>query len=245
MELLTVVAMIGILAALLLPVLARAKIKAQQTSCFSNLHQLGLAWAMYKDDNAGNLVQSYADGNPDVWVRGNMTNAADAVNLDLIRQGKLYSYNENPAIYHCPSDPGVPINGALVPNVRSYSMNSFMGWRAAAVGVIPSTATGYVPFFTRDSEIPRPADLFVMLDEDDRSISDGFFITDPAARVWYNFPAVAVNRHAVSSALVFADGHGEVWHFVDPRTPTVTQHQTDQVGNVDLARIAQAATVPQ
>ena len=245
MELLTVIATIALLAALLLPALGRAKMKAQQTSCFSNLRQLGLAWALYKDDNSGKLVESYAVANPNVWVQGDMNNAADAVNLDLIRAGLLFRYNQNVGIYHCPSDPGVTINGAVLQNVRSYSMNSFMGWRAPEVGYIPATATAYVPFFARDFEIPRPADLFVMLDEDERSITDGCFITDPAARVWYSFPAVSARRHAVSSSLVFADGHGEIWHFRDPHTAQVNQRETDQIGNLDLARIAQAATVPQ
>jgi prepilin-type N-terminal cleavage/methylation domain-containing protein len=244
LELLAVVATIATLAALLLPVLGKAKIKAQRTTCVSNLRQLGYAWVMYKDDNNEFLAESYPMNNGNVWVQGDMTKAAEVGNLDLIRRGRLYPYNESPAIYHCPGDRGTIIDGTRTPTVRSYSMNCFMGARDSKSGVIPSTADSYVPFYSTYGEIPRPSQLWVLLEEDERSINDGFFVTDPTANIWFDFPANSAHRHNYSFALNFADGHSEVWHQRDTRTRQVALNKTEQPGNADLARLASATVTP-
>jgi len=44
--------------------------------------------------------------------------------------------------------------------------------------------------------------------------------------------------------MIFADGHGKLWRFRDPRTPLVNAFGTDQMNNKDLATLAAATTVP-
>src|SRR5205814_10335842 len=80
LELLAVMFTVAALAALLLPVLSKAKIKAQRTNCLSNLRQLGLAWVLYYSDNNGRLVESYPVNNPNAWILGDMRNASQATN---------------------------------------------------------------------------------------------------------------------------------------------------------------------
>ncbi len=138
-ELLAVIATIAILVSLLLPILSRAKIKAQRTVCSSNLRQLGFAWSMYYSENNSALVASYPS-QPEVWVQGDMTLQTEAGNADLIREGKLFRYSQSVSIYHCPTDQGQTFDGKRVPTVRSYSMNSFMGARSPSLPAIP-TAT--------------------------------------------------------------------------------------------------------
>jgi prepilin-type N-terminal cleavage/methylation domain-containing protein len=82
-ELLVVIAIIAILAAMLLPALARAKQKAHQVNCLSNLKQWGVAWIIYTDDHEG----SFCGGNP----RGQWVVALKA------------TYGRKPELLLCPS----------------------------------------------------------------------------------------------------------------------------------------------
>jgi prepilin-type N-terminal cleavage/methylation domain-containing protein len=111
-ELLIVIAIIAILAALLLPVLARAKERARRIQCISNEKQLVLAWAMCSVDNNDHLVANsktyMAGGNTNLktWVQGSLYGYHDT-NTALLWSSDyaLFAiYINASTIYHCPAD---------------------------------------------------------------------------------------------------------------------------------------------
>src|SRR5580765_4664890 len=103
-ELLVVVATIAILAGLLLPVLGKAKARAQRTRCQNNLKQLSLGWTMYFHDNEGRLTESYGTNNAYAWTLGSMKNVTEAIDPELLRRGKLFPYTRDITVYRCPTD---------------------------------------------------------------------------------------------------------------------------------------------
>jgi hypothetical protein len=205
---------------------------------------------MYTEENSGLLAQSYPTNNSDAWVQGDMTKLLESTNTALLGQGKLYPYNNHAGIYHCPADQGVLAGGKLMPSVRSYAMNSFMGGRPDPEMVYPPIGAGnYVPFFTKDSEIPLPSQTWVLIDEDERSIDDGSFTTDPTGHVWFELPAMSAHRHNFSFSMIFADSHSEVWRYNDPASFRVPEtwsgsHAAESSNNRDLVALAKATTSP-
>ena len=159
-ELLVVIAIIAILAALLLPALAKAKQKARVITCMNNFSQMMKACVMYTMDNTeffppnpdqADTTQpgyNWVNGDVDGWMpAGTMVGAADAGNPDLMRdpnKSVLTPYlGNNIAVFKCPADPRTCYytgtdptqTGKVIPVVRSCSMNQ-------GVGTIDSGWTG-------------------------------------------------------------------------------------------------------
>src|SRR5487761_2535015 len=139
-ELLVVIAIIAILAALLLPALSKAKSKALQTSCLSNLKQLQLCWQMYADENSDVITLNPKNSAANAWILGNMSNATDATNLTRLQNGQLYAFNKSTGIYRCPAAIRTS-PGGIAFRVRSYAMNCYMS--GEDVGSTHYSLTGY------------------------------------------------------------------------------------------------------
>lgn len=207
-ELLLVIAIIALLAALLLPVLSSAKANAKQTSCLGNLRQLEAAFQMYAADNGGYLIQNVEfdpEFNPafgtNAWVYGDMKNQANSTNALLIKSGELFPYTPQAAVYRCPAD---AIMGPGMQRVRSYSMNSWIG--SAEMNESPYRV------FQKESDLAagKPSGTWVIIDEHTLTLDDGWFlVTMNDSQSITSLPAT---RHQNAYCLNFADGHAEVYN---------------------------------
>ncbi len=232
-ELLVVIALIAVLAAMLFPALNRAKEKAQGVQCVSNVRQLAFGWFLYSDDHNGRLAYNLGGklGGKDPamktnanWVNNNLTWGLDSDNTNTatLTEAGLGSYVSKSAhIYRCPADrllSDEQRKAGWYERVRSYSMNAMVGddGELTADGSNDNNPK-YVQFF-RITDIPRPSDIFVFVEEHPDSINDGYFLNVYYKDQWMDLPA---SYHGGAAAFAFADGHAQLhrWASASTRQP--------------------------
>jgi prepilin-type N-terminal cleavage/methylation domain-containing protein/prepilin-type processing-associated H-X9-DG protein len=214
-ELLLVIAIIAILAALLLPALSKSKSKSEGITCAANIKQLSLAWQLYADENAELLVnnhgvpetlarrQTWANNVQD-WVDGE-----DNTNLIYLADSKLGPYTSHATkIYKCPSDREPAANGQ---RIRTMSMNAMVG----NTGELTNRFNPEYMQFLKSTEFTAPSTTFIFLDEHCDTLNDGFFVNRLEDYNWGNLPG---SYHNGGVNLSFADGHSEFHKWQIPST---------------------------
>lgn len=241
-ELLVVIAIIGILSAILLPALAGSRERAEAIICLNNTRQLSLAWQLYADEHNNFLPYNIGMAGSSIRTNLNWVNnvmswdlSPDNTNPATINQAALGSFlTGSTSCFRCPSDrvlSPIQIAAGWSFRIRSYSMNALVGNAGAFIANgVNQNAPNYRQFF-KLTQIPRPTEIFVFLDEHPDSIDDGYFVNRVGVAAdygvynyaqWTDLPASYHNR---ATALSFADGHSSLHRWLNQSTlPPAAPH---------------------
>ena len=211
-ELLVVIAIIAILAALLLPALAKSKATGHSAVCLSNLRQLQVGYLTYAHENSDKLppnisrrVQFDQVNVTGAWVLGNTT--VDT-NITNIKAGVLFPHVGSAAVYRCPADKSTVRDQPSLLRTRSYSISLWLNVDIVNFGSADWATTN--PLNRKKlSQIvdPPPSQTWVLIDEHPLSIDDGvFLIATYEISGWSSYRG---DQHNNGANLSFADGHVE------------------------------------
>ncbi|EIQ00673.1 prepilin-type N-terminal cleavage/methylation domain-containing protein [Opitutaceae bacterium TAV1] len=208
-ELLTVIAIIGILAALLIPTVGKVRQSANAAKCISNLRQFGVASALYQEDHKGRLNYQSNLGTMPRWE--------DRFD-PYLTTNHVRTHN---SLWVCPSvsfdanvsDPAF--------NIRHYAM-SYHTFDAAASGSKAATEDQAVAYSLSDFDVPARKVYIIEIREHKKNCGfhdyQFFYDPDPASE-----GKIAL-RHNNKTNLLFLDGH--VGTFGAPPLPTARDDTT-------------------
>jgi len=252
-ELLVVIAIIAILAALLLPALAKAKENATGIACMNNNKQIMLAWSLFASDHEDRIPYASAYISEPTWrfawavgvLRLTGVNEKEVFVTEFM---KKYVGNSD-EVFKCPADKAIITNnrGQKIYRPRSYSMNIFMGgWSGWPFGVDKRWTT-----YRKIEEIGNPSKKWVLLDMRGESINAGNYRVDmagyPGDGSKYGFqqdwPGVYHNN---ATNFSFADGHCDKQRWLDKRTlvppDPIPYGRVSSRGNLDIAWMQERTT---
>jgi prepilin-type processing-associated H-X9-DG protein len=135
--------------------------------------------------------------------------------------------------------------------IRSVSMNGWMNGRSFGdpSGVTttyetPASDTSCLyRLFRKEIQVLKPATLWVMIDEDEKSINDSMFVVDMGAGS--GIADAPARRHGNAYGINFADGHSEIYKLKDPRSRNWTSLPIANYGplNPDWTALTNVATI--
>ncbi len=242
-EMIVVIAVIGVLMSLLLPALSGARNRAHASACQSNLRQFALAFQMYAQDHQDAILPN-RDGEAiplgETWVEGWLgLPGPDATNTQHLRRSLLGPYLGGPELWRCPAPRDPTVIGIRQGRVRTLSLNAFMG---SPVEVAHATTYQRVGDIVR----PSPAEALVFVDERIDTINDASFglqwnfeEKQPGNWVLRDKPSA---EHGTGANLTFADGHVKLRKWRDQRTVGAPRDDSPSPGNQDVLWIQRRAT---
>ena len=204
LELLVVISIIAILAAILFPVFARARENARRTSCQSNLKQIGLGILQYTQDYDETYPLTYMDefyGTGDYWWYGTW-------------MASLMPYIRSTQIYRCPSSARGENEFQLQHQTDETTLMTFPGQFNYGINQYVVPPFGERPRETKPvavAAIGKTSVLPLVFDCSGTVTADVWRIVNPShEREWFfppTVPAPGAARHLGGSNLCFADGH--------------------------------------